>query len=101
MGTFPCAAVEADQNKTEKSENSFSTFSIFPLKFRIRTAKMNVPVFIDISIEEQAEEKRAYFKNLGAEISIERSEKGIEEDLQKIIGFATSVSQTLKMPGKS
>ena len=51
--TFPCAAVEADQNKTEESENSFSTFSIFPLKFRIRTAKMNVPVFIDISIEEQ------------------------------------------------
>jgi len=47
---------------------------------------MNVPVFIDISLEEQAEELRAYFKNLGAEISGERSPKGIEDDLHKIIG---------------
>jgi len=38
---------------------------------------MNVPVFIDISLEEQAEELRAYFKSLGAEISEERSEKGL------------------------
>lgn len=48
--------------------------------------KMNVPVFIDISMEEQAEELRAYFKSLGAEISEERSEKGLEDDLHKIIG---------------
>jgi len=47
---------------------------------------MNVPVFIDISLEEQAEELRSYFKNLGAEISAERSEKGIDDDLHKIIG---------------
>jgi translation initiation factor 3 subunit M len=47
---------------------------------------MNVPVFIDISLEEQAEELRSYFKNLGAEISAERSDKGIEDDLHKIIG---------------
>jgi len=47
---------------------------------------MNVPVFIDISLEEQAEELRAYFKSLGAEISEERSEKGHEDDLHKIIG---------------
>lgn len=47
---------------------------------------MNVPVFIDISLEEQAEELRAYFKSLGAEISEERSEKGLEDDLHKIIG---------------
>jgi len=47
---------------------------------------MNVPVFIDISLEEQAEELRAYFKSLGAEIAAERSEKGIEDDLHKIIG---------------
>lgn len=47
---------------------------------------MNVPVFIDISLEEQAEELRAYFKGLGAEIGLERSEKGIEDDLHKIIG---------------
>ncbi len=68
---------------------------------------MNVPVFIDISLEEQvspsfgkcsinlilknpfvpqAEELRGYFKELGAEISAERSEKGIEDDLHKIIG---------------
>jgi translation initiation factor 3 subunit M len=47
---------------------------------------MNVPVFIDISLEEQAEELRSFFKGLGAEISSERSEKGIEDDLHKIIG---------------
>ena len=46
---------------------------------------MNVPVFIDISLEEQAEELRAHFKSLGADISEERSEKGLEDDLQKII----------------
>ena len=63
---------------------------------------MNVPVFIDISLEEQvvkaakicqkafvlnacflfqAVELRSYFKSLGAEITLERSEKGIEDDL--------------------
>ena len=47
--------------------------------------KMNVPVFRDISLEEQAEELRAHFKSLGADISEERSEKGLEDDLQKII----------------
>lgn len=47
---------------------------------------MNVPVFIDISLEEQAVELRTYFKSLGAEISLERSDKGIEDDLHKIIG---------------
>lgn len=47
---------------------------------------MNVPVFIDISLEEQAEELRSYFKSLGAEISEERSPKGTEDDLHKIIG---------------
>jgi translation initiation factor 3 subunit M len=46
---------------------------------------MNVPVFIDISLEEQAEELRAWMKGQGAEISEERSEIGLEEDLQKII----------------
>jgi len=46
---------------------------------------MNVPVFIDISLEEQAEELRAHFKSLGADISEERSEAGLEDDLQKII----------------
>lgn len=46
---------------------------------------MNVPVFIDISLEEQAEELRAWMKSQGAEISEERSENGLEEDLQKII----------------
>jgi len=47
---------------------------------------MNFPVFIDISLEEQAVELRTYFKEQGAEISAERSEKGIEDDLHKIIG---------------
>ena len=46
---------------------------------------MNVPVFIDITYEEQAEELRAYFKGLGADISAERSAEGLEEDLSKII----------------
>jgi len=52
---------------------------------------MNVPVFIDISLEKQAEELRAYFKSLGAEIAAERSEKGIEDDLHKIIGVCDAV----------
>lgn len=34
----------------------------------------------------QAQELRAYFKGLGAEISEEKSPKGIEDDLHKIIG---------------
>jgi len=46
---------------------------------------MNVPVFIDITYEEQAEELRAYFKSLGGDISAERSEQGLEDDLDKII----------------
>ena len=35
-----------------------------------------MPVFIDISLEEQAEELRAWMKGQGAEISEERSEIG-------------------------
>lgn len=46
---------------------------------------MNVPVFIDITYEEQAEELRAYLKSLGGDISAERSEQGLEDDLAKII----------------
>ena len=34
----------------------------------------------------QAQELRIYFKSLGAEISEEKSQKGIEDDLHKIIG---------------
>lgn len=34
----------------------------------------------------QTQELRAYFKSLGAEISEEKSPKGIEDDLHKIIG---------------
>lgn len=49
-----------------------------------------MPVFIDISLEEQAEELRSYFKRLGAEISEERSERGLEDDLHKIIGVCDS-----------
>jgi len=47
--------------------------------------RMNVPVFIDISLEAQAEELRGYFKSQGAEISEERSELGLEDDLEKLI----------------
>lgn len=46
---------------------------------------MNVAAFIDIGLEEQAEELRAYFKSQGANISEERSELGLEDDLKKII----------------
>ncbi|XP_059482358.1 eukaryotic translation initiation factor 3 subunit M [Neocloeon triangulifer] len=52
---------------------------------------MSVPVvFIDISLEEQAQELRSYMKTLGAEISEEKSPKGIEDDLHKIIGVCDS-----------
>ncbi|KAG5898503.1 hypothetical protein JTB14_015507 [Gonioctena quinquepunctata] len=44
------------------------------------------PVFIDMSPEDQAQELRVYLKSLGAEISEEKSPKGIEDDLHKIIG---------------
>ncbi|XP_041972843.1 eukaryotic translation initiation factor 3 subunit M [Aricia agestis] len=43
-------------------------------------------VFMDISLEDQAQELRKYFKSLGAEISEEKSPKGIEDDLHKIVG---------------
>jgi len=46
---------------------------------------MNVPVFIDISLEDQAEELRRFFKSQGANISEERSKEGLEDDLHKII----------------
>lgn len=41
---------------------------------------------MDISLEDQAQELRKYFKSLGAEISEEKSPKGIEDDLHKIVG---------------
>ncbi|XP_012269868.1 eukaryotic translation initiation factor 3 subunit M [Athalia rosae] len=48
---------------------------------------MQVPaVFMDLPLEDQAQELRVYFKSLGAEISEEKSPKGIEDDLHKIIG---------------
>lgn len=43
-------------------------------------------IFIDAEIEDQAQELRKFFKKLGAEISEEKSSKGIEDDLHKIIG---------------
>ncbi|XP_015599246.1 eukaryotic translation initiation factor 3 subunit M [Cephus cinctus] len=48
---------------------------------------MQVPaVFMDLPLEDQAQELRVYFKSLGAEISEEKSPRGIEDDLHKIIG---------------
>lgn len=41
---------------------------------------------MDLTAEDQAQELRVYFKSLGAEISEEKSPKGIEDDLHKIIG---------------
>ncbi|CAH1173922.1 unnamed protein product [Phaedon cochleariae] len=46
------------------------------------------PVFIDMSPEDQAQELRVYLKGLGAEISEDKSPKGIEDDLHKIIGVS-------------
>ena len=57
---------------------------------------MNVPVFIEIEVEEQAEELRAYFKGLGAEIAPERSDKGFEDDLHKIIGVCDACFKVRK-----
>lgn len=42
--------------------------------------------YFKLMIYFQAQELRIYFKNLGAEISEEKSPKGIEDDLHKIIG---------------
>lgn len=42
--------------------------------------------YFELMIYFQAQELRIYFKNLGAEISEEKSPKGIEDDLHKIIG---------------
>jgi len=42
-------------------------------------------VFIDITLEDQAVELRKHLKGLGAEISEEKSTKGIDDDLIKII----------------
>lgn len=47
-------------------------------------------VFIDLSLEDQAQELRKYFKGMGAEISEEKSPKGIEDDLHKIIAVCDS-----------
>lgn len=44
------------------------------------------PIFIDNTPEDQAQELRVYLKGLGAEISTEKSPRGIEDDLHKIIG---------------
>lgn len=38
------------------------------------------------SAVQQAQELRKHFKSLGAEISVEKSTKGIEDDLHKIVG---------------
>lgn len=45
-----------------------------------------LPVFVELTFEDQAQEIRKYLKNLGAEISEEKSPKGIEDDLHKICG---------------
>lgn len=46
---------------------------------------MSVPAFIDITEEEQTAELRSYLKGLGAEISEENADGGLEKDLQQII----------------
>lgn len=47
---------------------------------------LNVPaVFIDLTPEDQAVELLVYFKSLGADVSEDKSPKGIEDDLNQII----------------
>lgn len=48
--------------------------------WNLRNAKKKIIYYF------QAQELRIYFKSLGAEISEEKSQKGIEDDLHKIIG---------------
>ena len=55
--------------------------------------------FIDCAPQEQCQELREYLKSLGAEISTQPSQKGMEDDLHKIIQvcdicFAKGVSET-------
>lgn len=57
------------------------------------TAPQPPPVFIDLLLDDQALELRVYLKNLGAEISDEKSTKGIEDDLHKIIGVCDACFQ--------
>jgi len=47
---------------------------------------MSVYTFLEIDVNAQVEELRTYLKEVGAEISLERSPKGLEDDLHKIIG---------------
>ncbi|KAB7504637.1 Eukaryotic translation initiation factor 3 subunit M [Armadillidium nasatum] len=47
---------------------------------------MSVYTFLEIDVNSQIEELRAHLKEVGAEISMERSVKGLEDDLHKIIG---------------
>ena len=42
----------------------------------------------------------AYFKGLGAEISAERSDKGIEDDLHKIIGVCDACFKDASNPNQ-
>uniref|UniRef100_A0A2P2I0M5 Eukaryotic translation initiation factor 3 subunit M n=2 Tax=Hirondellea gigas TaxID=1518452 RepID=A0A2P2I0M5_9CRUS len=47
---------------------------------------MSVYTFMEVDINTQVEELRMHFNEKGAEISVERSIKGLEDDLHKIIG---------------
>ncbi|KZC09240.1 Eukaryotic translation initiation factor 3 subunit M [Dufourea novaeangliae] len=53
------------------------------------------PIFMELPLEDQAQELRVYLKGLGAEISEEKSPKGIEDDLHKIIVIPTERAENL------
>ncbi|XP_076036467.1 eukaryotic translation initiation factor 3 subunit m [Oratosquilla oratoria] len=55
---------------------------------------MSVYTFLEIDVSLQVEELRGYLKEVGAEISLERSPKGLEDDLHKIIGVCDSCFST-------
>lgn len=42
-------------------------------------------IFIDLTLEDQIGELKAYFKKLGADISEEKSPEGLEDDVRKVI----------------
>lgn len=59
---------------------------------------MNVYTFMEINIDQQIIELRKYFNEKGAEISTERSAKGVEDDLHKIIGVCDATFNNAEVP---
>ena len=70
----------------------FLTYSKSQVPKKLRDLPRNIEItqIHEFPIVLKAEELRGYFKGLGAEIAAERSDKGIDDDLHKIIGVSDS-----------